>query len=116
MAARGLWRQGEKLRAETNSIHHAKLNLIVDERKDQVTSKRLWFPNTPGICLNSPRILEMLSVAVLLTTGLRTSIPSNQGSGQHYPLANMSDKDGHLYRSGHRTTSPCVYEKNTFVS
>lgn len=29
MAARGLQQRGEKLRAETNSAHHAKLNLIV---------------------------------------------------------------------------------------
>lgn len=79
--------------------------------KDQVISKWLWFPNTPGICLNSPRILEMLSLDLLLTTGLRTSTPSNQGS-REAPSTYQSIKDGHLCRSVSQDKVPmCLWDR-----
>lgn len=76
--------------------------------KDQVISKWLWFPNTPGICLNSPRILEMLSLDLLLTIGLRTSTPSNQGSRE--ALSTYQSKMDIFVDQCHRTKSPCVCE------
>lgn len=50
-----------------SSPYEAQPDSLVE--KDHLTSKWLWFPNTPGIFLNSPRILGMLSLAALQTLG-----------------------------------------------
>lgn len=66
--------------------------------KDHLTSKWLWFPNTPWIFLNSPRILGMLSLAALQTLGSirrwEPPHPAIRDKGEHSPLLIYQTKMG----------------------
>lgn len=82
-----------KIKSENKFSSPCKAELDSSLEKDQVTSKWLWFPNHPGICHSSPRILEMLSSAVLLI------------SGQHQKVRNL-----HTQRPGVRRSTIHTYQ------
>lgn len=64
--------------------------------KDQATSKWSQFPNPSGICINSPRILQMLNLVSLLATGQNEKAgkpcPLYQGTEQPCLLPCLADK------------------------